>query len=277
MSERGLLNKSSNSSPQAIWLGPASGEFQRAFDFLQQHARGRLCPDVTTLTSWSKLSQLAPPELILGASPWPGVWSNEELEKISRQWPLTRWYELVGAWSQGAARTAPGWIGWQPIPAGEFEFAVEDLFCPARNPLPRTATREERLLNRPPKLLRQGTRVGVISRQRNQLLPLLELLDALGCLAVGHWQQTPELEIADEDSWREFSPEALVVNLSTELEAALPWLRAIRARWPQVPLVLLGDVPRVQELELASTHELGPLLGKPVDATRLAKAIERVL
>ncbi len=270
-------NSDYQKSQNTIWLGPASGEFQRAFDFLHQHARVRLCPNLATLDTWSNLSQFAPPELIIGASPWPGSWQTAELEKISRQWPLTRWVELVGAWSQGAARTAPGWANWQQVPAGEFEFAIDELLESCRSPLPRTTTREERLLSRAPKLLRQGTRVGVISRHRNQLLPLLELLESIGCLPVGHWQQTPELESGDEDSWREFAPEVLVVNLSTDLEAALPWLLAIRARWPQVPLVLLGDVPRVQELNLAHEHQLGPLLGKPVDAARLAKAIESVL
>jgi hypothetical protein len=263
--------------PQAIWLGPTSGEFQRAFDLLQQCAQARLCRDLATLDSWSKLSQLVPPELILGASPWPGSWLAAELEKISLQWPLTRWIELVGAWSQGAARTAPGWSGWQQIPAGEFEFAVNALLDHSSPAIPRTATREERLLCRPPKLLRGGTRVGVISRQRNQLLPILELLESLGCLAVGHWKQTEMLEHGAEDSWCEFSPEVLLINLSNDLEVALPWLFEIRSRWSQVPLVLLGDVPRVQEIKLARALELGPFLGKPVDAARLANAIESVL
>ncbi len=117
----------------------------------------------------------------------------------------------------------------------------------------------------------------MISRQRNQILPLLELLESLGFLAVGHWQQMPEQELAEEDSWREFSPEALLVNLSTDLEAALPWLLSMRSRWPQVPLVLLADAPRPHEFELARARELGPMLGKPIAATRLAAALQSVL
>ena len=261
----------------AIWLGPASGEFQRPFELLLHRARVRLCPELSTLGQWGSLASLTPPELIFGASAWPGAWNSPALEQISRQWPLTRWIELVGAWSQGAPRTAPSWSGWQQVPAGEFEFALDEVLEKGRTPLPRTATREERLLRLSPKVLRQGTRVGVFSRQRNQILPLLELLVSLGCFGVGHWQQTPELELSDEDSWREFSPEALVVNLSTDLEAALPWLLSIRLRWPRVPLVLLADVPRVQEVELAHSHELGPLLGKPVDAARLVNALQSVL
>lgn len=274
-----LLDKLANtnsSTLNAIWLGPASGEFQRAFEFLQKRAQVRLCSDLQMLGQWAALPRLAPPELIFGANAWPGAWNAAELEKVSRQWPLARWIELVGAWSQGAARTAPGWSGWQQIPAGEMEYAIAGIL-EGSSPLPRTATREERLMSCPPKLLRQGTRIGVLSRQRNQLLPIMELLESLGCLAVGHWQQATELELSDEDSWREFSPAALVVNLSTDFEAALPWLLSIRERWPQVPLVLLADVPRVQELELARAHQLGPLLGKPVDATRLANALQSVL
>ena len=260
----------------AIWLGPASGEFQRAFELLQARARVRLCSDMKMLGQWAALPSLESPALIIGASPWPGSWPASKLEQVSRQWPLTRWVELIGAWSEGAARTAPGWSGWQQIPVGEFENAIDSLLDSGRTPLPRTATREERLLNRTPNALRQGTRVGVLSRQRNQLLPLLELLESLGCLAVGHWQQATELELGDEDSWRDFSPEALLVNLSIDLNEALPWLRAIRNRWPHVPLVLLGDVPRIQELELARAQQLGPLLSKPVDAARLASALESV-
>lgn len=266
------------SLPHAIWLGPASGEFQHSFELLQARAQVRLCSELKTLAQWATLPNLMPPELVFGANAWPGMWDTTTLERISQQWPLTRWIELVGAWSQGAARTAPGWTGWQQVPAGEFEYAAAELLNGTATPLPRTATREERLLRQPiNNTLRAGTRVGVISRQRNQILPLLELLDSLGCLAVGHWQQMPEMELAEEDSWREFSPEALVVNLSTDLEAALPWLLSIRAQWPGVPLVLLADVPRPHEVELACSHELGPLLGKPFDAGRLATALHSVV
>ena len=270
------LSNPKSSTLQIIWLGPVSGEFQHAFELLQQRAQVRLCADLNTLGYWASLANLTPPELVLGASAWPGSWTPPDLEKISRQWPLTQWIELVGAWSQGAPRTAPGWSGWQQVPVGESEFALVEIL-ERFAPLPRTASREERLLRWSPKPLRQGTRFGVISRQRNQLLPLLELLESLGCMGVGHWQQTPELELGDEDSWREFSPEVLLVNLSTDLEGALPWLLSIRSRWPKVPLVLLGDVPRPQELELARAHGLGPLLGKPVDAARLASALDSVL
>jgi hypothetical protein len=263
--------------PHAIWLGPASGEFQRPFELLQHRAQVRLCSDLKTLSQWAALPNLTPPEFVVGASAWPGSWNTPTLEQISQLWPLTQWVELVGAWSQGAARTAPVWNGWQQVPAAEFEFALDEILDASRAPLPRTMTREERLLRRAPNVLRQGTRVGVFSRQRNQILPLLELLESIGCFGVGHWQQTPELEMGDEDSWREFSPEALIVNLSTDLEAALLWLRSIRSRWPKVPLVLLADVPRAQEVELARAQELGPLLGKPVDAARLANALRSLL
>jgi len=261
----------------AVWLGPASGEFQHSFELLQQYAPVRLCAELKMLSQWSVLPNLMPPEIVFGASAWPGRWDTATLERISQQWPLTRWIELVGTWSQGAARTAPSWSGWERVPAGEFEFAVDALLMEGTPPLPRTATREERLLRQPVPVMRHGTRVGVISRQRNQILPLLELLESLGCFAVGHWQQMPELELAEEDSWREFSPEALVVNLSTDLEAALPWLLSMRARWPQVPLVVLADVPRPHEAELARVHRLGPIIGKPVDAGRFAQALQLAL
>jgi hypothetical protein len=261
---------------QVIWLGPVSGEFQHAFELLQQRAQVRLCSDSKILSQWAELPNLIPAEIVIGANAWPGIWGNAILESISQQWPLTRWLELVGTWSQGAARTAPSWSGWEQVPVAEFELAIESLLINAIAPLPRTATREERLLRRTIPTLRYGTRVGVISRQRNQILPLLELLEALGCLAVGHWQQTPEFE-QDKDSWRAFTPEALLVNLSTDLEGALPWLLSIRSRWPKVPLVLLNDAPREQELGLAREHKLGPLLGKPVDAARLAHALGSVL
>jgi hypothetical protein len=264
-------------SLNAIWLGSASGEFQRPFELLQQRAHIRLCSDLSTLSHWASLTNLTPPELVFGASAWPGSWNATSLEQISRQWPLTRWVELVGAWSQGAARTAPSWFGWQQFPASELEFSLDQIFAASSTPLPRTVTREERLLHRLPSALRQGTRVGVFSRQRNQILPLLELLESLGCFGVGHWEQAADLELGDEDSWREFSPEALVVNLSTELAAALPWLLAIRSRWPMVPLVMVADVPRIQEIELAHAHDLGPLLGKPVDVACLATALQSVL
>jgi hypothetical protein len=266
-----------SSKIHAIWLGPASGEFQRPFELLQTRTQLRLCADLKTLSQWATLPNLTPPEFVFSASVWPGAWQAPKLEELSRHWPLTRWVELVGAWSQGAARTAPSWSGWQQVPAGEFQFSLDQFLATGSPPLPRTMTREERLLCRTPSALRQGTRVGVFSRQRNQILPLLELLESIGCFGVGHWQQGADLQLGDEDSWREFSPEVLVVNLSTELAAALPWLLAIRSRWPKMPLILLADVPRVQELELASAHELGPLLGKPVDAACLATALQSVL
>ncbi len=120
----------------AIWLGPASGEFQHSFELLQQSLQIRLCAELKILSQWSKLPNLIPPEFVFGASVWPGSWDTATLERISQQWPLTRWIELVGAWSQGAARTAPSWSGWEQVPAGEFEFAVDVLLMKGVSPCP---------------------------------------------------------------------------------------------------------------------------------------------
>jgi hypothetical protein len=54
-------------------------------------------------------------------------------------------------------------------------------------------------------------------------------------------------------------------------------LLSIQQRWPAVPLVLLADAPRPDELELARERALGPLLGKPVSAACLSAALQCAL
>ncbi len=202
------------------------------------------------------------PDLIVLAQSRPGEFSAATVGRLRMRAPLARLVALLGSWCEGEMRTGrplPGviriyWHQWLP----RFQQEIDRLrrgLCPTWG-LPATAGDEERLLlgTRPPRARQQG--LVAISTPQFAMADWLSAACRLGGYATVCLQPSRPARVQ--------GAAALVWDggdFCAERQTQLPRLKA--ALGP-LPILALGDFPRVVDCDAIVAAGVTAVLSKPL-------------
>jgi CheY-like chemotaxis protein len=252
------VSSSAARSVRVLLLGDFTpAEFQPVAEEIRQLA------DVETVANCgaaeSRLqSGNIPPDLIVVAQLWPGQHLHMDLDRVQRAAPLSRLIALGGSWCEGQQRSGTPWPGmlrtywhsWLAHWRRDFlRLSVSQL--PSWG-LPIVATDDERALFCHIRAKPKRELIAVRSHCFDMADMLVSVCRRQGYAAV--WLDPLHPPRVD-------GPAAVLWEGNPR---GFDDLRAVRGRYPQIPLLALLDFPRWEDVERAKQIGAVSVLAKPL-------------
>ena len=243
-------------------VGPTQrDEFREAAAMLRGLGRVVEAGDVATAAVAITDEQIAP-DIIVVAQSYPGQFSPEAIDGLRRLAPVARLLGLLGSWCEGEMRTGDPWpaairVYWhQWLPRVDHELrTLRSGDCPGWG-LPLTAGEDERLLavDHPPPSGHRGP--VAICTWRYEMHDWL----AEACRRAGHstlWLRPGEPIHVDGA--------AAAIFDAGECEPPEVWqLQHLVTGLANVPVLVLLDFPRIEDLRRARAAGAAAVLSKPL-------------
>jgi hypothetical protein len=273
-------------APSLLAVGPWNrAEFLAVRDKLDPHG---CWPTVGSLIDAmdSAADFEVPPELILLAQPRPGLDDQSDIERLGRDWPLTRIIVVAGAWCEGELRTGRPHSGvirlyWHEFPSW-WRTALSD-FAENRtpswsNPLTASATSICAAGCSPsggPQVHTIRANLSILAIDSRDYAAFEAIEQAV---APDGWQSfwqprhRPELASSSADNL----PTAAVWD-GAQLDAdGLQALRQFCALLAPTPTIALLDFPRPEHIDRAHSAGAASVLGKPYAVRALLNELSRI-
>lgn len=244
-----------------IWLiGDARAEeFAEPLAFLKQAAACRSFDTAHSAVAAAR-SLRHEPGLILFLAARPGAISQRQVDAVNRAYPLSRLAALLGPWCEGEVRSGRPWPGvprayWHQWPERLAQW-IAQLDHDALPRLPRTATEVDRLLasKGPVPTAAMAVRVGVVAALQADYASLASALEPLG--GECRWLLPGETETLEPLG-------LLLIDAAGDVDSAMQNLQFIRSVLGQVPALVLGEFPRLEETRTVAASPRTSLLARP--------------
>ena len=242
-----------------IWLigDSRAAEFSEPLAWLKQAAACRSFDTAPGAIAASR-SPRHEPGLILLLAARPGVISQRDVEALHRAYPLSLLAALVGSWCEGEVRSGRPWPGvprayWHQWPERLAQW-VAQVNHDTMPRLPRTANEVDRLLaakGPAPLAATAAVRVGVVAALQANYAYLANALEPLGYKC--RWLLPGDTETVEP-------LDLLLIDGTGDVDSAAQNLKFLRSVLGQVPALVLGEFPRVEETrQLAASPRTSPL------------------
>jgi len=249
-------------------------EFEGCVELLESTAALLRAPD-TVAAAKLLAEQGVEPDLLVLLQAFPGQVRAADLERLRRLTPLTPIVMLLGTWCEGEMRSGRPlrgtvrvyWHQWHAGYARRLARLRAGRTCGWS--LPPTAASEERVLcDAGWSLVPESRLVGVFASRFESAGWLTAACRAAGCPSV--WIQP----------WRPVWTEGLRLVLfdgSDFRGAELEQLSELARRGPEVPVIALADLPRIEDHERILRAGAAAVLSKPLDPEDLLWTMGRFI
>ncbi|MCH2180044.1 MAG: hypothetical protein MK106_14700 [Mariniblastus sp.] len=247
-----------------------------------------LVPDsaaTMTLVPIARFTELDPGriscDLIVVAQSRRGQFSQADVERIRGLFPLVPIVNLLGSWCEGSIRSGEAldgvelvfWHQWE----GRFEEFRRQLGMReiADWQLPATTTHGDRVERRHRERSkmeepRTAYRIGVYAMTMIQYEMLRDTFGSMG------WQTDWMLQ-DDWDGKEQVGHDAICVDAMSLSPSVVETLLDLQGRFPAIPLVVVLNFPRPQEVDELARMGVNQVVSKPFEHIDLKSAIERAL
>ena len=216
-------------------------------------------------------------DVVVLAQGAPGCFSAADVERLRRAAPTARFVALAGSWCEGEVRSGhppPGvirvyWHQWAAR-AGQELRRLADGEASSWS-LPQTAGDDEPFLALAEAPLRCGTgRVAVVADEFDMQAWLADALGAAGYEPHTGPNAGPQIDPQQR-------PKAIVYDAPSALGRACDAIGRLAAAHPGVPIVVLMQFPRWDEVEAVRAAGATATLSKPLALDDLLEQIARVV